>query len=191
MTAQPQIFPKMTPEEYLEWEAKQEFRHEYLDGEIMAMTGGSIPHNDITLNFYTALRPHLNQRGCKVNVADVKVQANQNSRYFYPDLVITCHPEDLKSLKFIQYPTVIIEVLSPSTTNYDTNKKLKYYRQIATLQEYVVVDSEEINVGIYHRGEGKIWNYYGYGEEETITLKSIEFDCPIQLLYEGVSFDPK
>ena len=150
MIAEPQYSQKMTPEEYLEWEAKQELRHEYIDGEILAMTGVSIPHNDIALNLYTALRPYLRQRVCRVNLSDVKVQANQNSRYFYPDLVVTCHPDDLKSRQFINHPKVIVEVLSPSTANYDRGDKLKYYRQIPSLQEYVLVDSESISVEIYH-----------------------------------------
>lgn len=84
MLANPQDYQKMTAEEYLEWESQQELRHEYVDGEILAMTGGTIPHNEIALNFYTTLRPHLRQKGCRANVSDVKVQANQNSRYFYP-----------------------------------------------------------------------------------------------------------
>jgi Uma2 family endonuclease len=189
MIAEPQHYQKMTAEEYLEWEAKQELRHEYVDGEILAMTGGSIPHNDIALNFYRSLYPHLRQRGCRVNVSDVKVQASQNNRYFYPDLVVSCEPEDLKSRNFIQYPKVIIEVLSPSTASYDHNKKLKYYRQIPSLQEYVLVDSEEIAVEVYQRGEGKRWYYYAYTEGDAIALKSIDFECPIELLYEGVSFD--
>jgi Uma2 family endonuclease len=189
MIAEPQYTQKMTAEEYLEWEAHQEFRNEYVDGEIIAMTGGSLPHNDATLNFYTALRPHLRLRGCRVNVSDVKVQANQNSRYFYPDLVISCHPEDLKSRQFINHPKVIIEVLSPSTSSYDRTKKLKYYRQIPSLQEYVLVDPEEIAVEVYVRGEGKMWHYYEYTAGETIALKSIEFECPIELLYEGIIFD--
>ena len=189
MIAEPQYSQKMTAEEYLEWEAKQELRHEYIDGEILAMTGGSIPHNDIALNFYTALRSHLRQRGCRVNVSDVKVQASEKSRYFYPDLVVTCHPDDLKSRNFIQHPKVIIEVLSPSTANYDRTKKLKYYRQIPSLQEYVLVDSEEISVEVYRRGDGKMWFYYACYEGEAIALESIEFECPIEVLYEGVSFE--
>lgn len=189
MIANAQYPQKMTPEEYLEWEAKQELRHEYIDGEIVAMTGGSLSHNDIALNFYTALRPHLRQRGCRVNVSDVKVQANQDSRYFYPDLVVSCHPDDLKSRQFINYPKVIIEVLSPSTASYDRTKKLRYYRQIPSLQEYVLVDSEEIAVEVYHRGEGKMWHYYEYEDGDAMALESIEFECAIQLLYEGVSFD--
>ncbi|HAG82174.1 MAG TPA: hypothetical protein DCL61_13665 [Cyanobacteria bacterium UBA12227] len=188
MIANFQFSQKMTAEEYLEWEAKQEFRHEYVDGEIIAMTGGSLPHNDIALNFYTALRPHVRQRGCRVNVSDAKVQARKNSRYFYPDLVVSCDPDDLKSREFIQNPKVIVEVLSPSTANYDRTKKLKYYRQIPSLQEYVLVDSEEIGLEIYRRGEGKMWLYYQYEVGEAIALESIEFECLIDLLYEGVSF---
>ncbi|MEG4311464.1 MULTISPECIES: Uma2 family endonuclease [unclassified Microcoleus] len=180
---------KMTAAEYLEWEAKQELRHEYIDGEIVAMTGGSLPHNDIALNLYRALYPHLRDRGCRVNVSDAKVQARKNSRYFYPDLVVSCDPDDLKSREFIQKPKVIVEVLSPGTANYDRTKKLKYYRQIPSLQEYVLVDSEEIVVEVYRRGEGKMWLYYEYEAGETIALESIEFECAIELLYEGVSFE--
>jgi Uma2 family endonuclease len=189
MIAEPQYPQKMTAEAYLEWEAAQEFRHEYIEGEIVAMTGGSIPHNDITLNFYTLLRPYLRQRGCRVNVSDVKVQVNQNSRYFYPDLVITCDPEDLKARQFIQNPKVIVEVISPSTATYDRTKKLKYYRQIPSLQEYILIDSESISVEIYHRGEGKMWHYYEYEKGEIILLQSLEFDCQIEQLYEGISWE--
>lgn len=186
MIANPQYTQKMTVEEYLKWEAKQELRYEYIDGEIFAMTGGSIPHNDIALNFYRSLYPHLHRRGCRVNVSDVKVQANKNSRYFYPDLVVTCQPEDLKSREFIQYPKVIIEVLSPSTASYDRTKKLRYYRQIPSLQEYVLVDSEEIAVEVYQRGEGRMWHYYEYEDGDAIALESIEFECSIEVLYEGI-----
>lgn len=189
MIANPQEYQKMTAAEYLEWEAKQELRYEYIDGEILAMTGGTLPHNDIALNFYTALRPHLRQRGCRVNVSDAKVQASKDSRYFYPDLVVSCHPDDLKARDFIQYPKVIIEVLSPSTANYDHTKKLKYYRQIPSLQEYVLVDSEEMAVEVYQRGEGKMWSYYEYEAGEAIALESIEFECAIEILYEGIIFD--
>ena len=188
MIANREDYQKMTAEEYLEWEAKQELRHEYIDGEILAMTGGTIPHTKIYLNFYRSLYPHLRQRGCEAYVSDVKVQANKNSRYFYPDLVVTCHPDDLKARNFIQHPKVIIEVLSPGTASYDRGDKLKYYRQIPTLQEYVLVDSESISVEVYHRGEGKMWYYYEYTAPEVIALESIEFECSIELLYEGVSF---
>ena len=191
MIANREEYQKMTPEEYLEWEAKQELRYEYIDGEILAMTGGTLPHAKIYLNFYRALYPHLSQRGCEAYVSDAKVQTNQNSRYFYPDIVVTCDPDDLKAKDFIQHPKIIVEVLSPGTASYDRTKKLKYYRQIPSLQEYVLVDSEEIAVEVYRRGEGKMWLYYEYEAGEAIALDSIEFECAIELLYEGVSFEQK
>jgi Uma2 family endonuclease len=189
MIATREDYQKMTPEEYLEWEAKQELRHEYIDGEILAMTGGTLPHAKIYLNFYRALYPHLSQRGCEAYVSDAKVQTNQNSRYFYPDLVVTCDPDDLKAKDFIQHPKIIVEVLSPGTATYDRTKKLKYYRQIPSLQEYVLVDSEEIAVEVYRRGEGKMWLYYEYEAGEAIAIDSIEFECAIEILYEGVSLE--
>ncbi|MGB3559078.1 MAG: Uma2 family endonuclease, partial [Geitlerinemataceae cyanobacterium] len=159
MISEPQYPQKMTAEEYLEWETKQELRYEYIDGEILAMTGGTLPHNSIALNFYTALRPHLRQRKCQAYVSDAKVKASQNSRYFYPDLVVTCDFDDLKARDFIEHPSIIVEVLSPSTESYDRGHKFKYYRQISSLQEYVLVDSEAISVEVYSRGEGKLWLY--------------------------------
>ena len=189
MIAQPQYTQKMTAEEYLEWESKQELRHEYIDGEILAMTGGTLPHNSIALNFYTVLRPHLRQRGCQANVSDAKVKPSQLSRYFYPDLVVTCDSDDLNARDFIQNPEIIVEVLSPGTETYDRGDKFKYYRQISSLQEYILVDSEEIIVEVYRRGEGKMWLYYEYEPGETIALESIEFECAIELLYEGIVFD--
>ncbi len=197
MIAQPENYQRMTAEEYLEWEVQQEFRHEYVDGKILAMTGGSLPHNDIALNFYRALYPHVRKRACRVNVSDAKVQDAKNNRYFYPDLVISCNADDLKARDFIQHPSVIIEVLSPSTRGYDSpsetlrerDDKFKYYRQIDSLQEYILVDSESISVEIYQRGEGRMWLYSAYTQGEDFTLSSIEFNCSLDVLYEGVSFE--
>jgi Uma2 family endonuclease len=189
MIASPQNIPIMTVQEYLAWEANQELRYEYIAGEVLAMPGGNILHNDIALNLYRALYPHLQQKGCRVNVADVKVQARANSQYFYPDLVITCHPDDLKARDLIQHPKVIVEVLSPSTESYDRTKKFKHYRQIPSLQDYVLVDSETISVEVYHRSEGKLWLYAQYEAGEAIALTSVEFECPIELIYAGIVFD--
>lgn len=178
---------KMTVEEYLDWEPQQQIRHEYVNGELFAMTGGTIAHNDIVLNLYTALRPHLRTRGCRINVSDVKVGVNPSSLYYYPDLIVSCDPRDLKARKFIQYPKLIVEVLSPSTEAKDRGEKFTWYQTIASLQEYVLIDSEKVGVECYRRGEGKMWLYSPYRAGEGISLTSIEFECPIALLYEGVS----
>lgn len=189
MIATPQPQPKMTVDEYLEWEARQEMRHEYVNGEIFAMTGGSIAHNDIALNLYRALYPHLRPRGYRINVVDVKLQLSSSSAYFYPDVIVSCDPQDLNSRKFIQHPKLIVEVLSPSTAASDRGEKFTYYRTIPTLQEYVLIESEKIAVERYCRGEGRMWLYYPYTVGDIITLDSIEFECPIELLYEGVVFE--
>ncbi len=180
---------KMTVEEYLEWEPQQEIRHEFVNGELFAMTGGTIPHNDIALNLYTALRPHLRSRGCRINVSDVKVQVSPASPYYYPDLIVSCDPQDLNARKFIQSPQVVVEVLSPSTETKDRGEKFIYYQTMRSLQEYVLIDPDKVAVECYRRGEGRMWLYYPYQAGDRISLSSLGFECPIELLYEGVSFE--
>ncbi|MBD2511961.1 Uma2 family endonuclease [Nostoc muscorum FACHB-395] len=189
MVAIPQQPPKMTIEEYFAWELQQELRYEYVNGEVFAMTGGTIPHNDIALNFYRALYPHLRARGCRVNVSDVKVQVTPQSPYYYPDVIVSCDPQDLNARKFIQNPKIIAEVLSPSTSGKDRGEKFTNYLKIPSLQEYLLIDSEKISVERYCRGEGKMWLYYPYTEGDMITLSSIEFELAIAPLYEGVIFE--
>ncbi len=187
MIATPKFPEKMTAAEYLQWEEQQELRYEYINGEIIARAGGTLSHNDIALNFYSLLRPHLKKRGCRVNVSDVKVQGKANRRYFYPDLVVSCHPEDLKARKWIQYPKVIVEVLSPSTSNYDSKEKLKYYRQIPSLEEYILLDSEHIYVELYQRQTGEIWGYRDFGVDDTLVIPSLNFECAVADIYADVT----
>jgi Uma2 family endonuclease len=189
MIAIPQQPQKMTIEEYLAWELDQDIRYEYINGEVFAMTGGTIPHNDLALNLYRNLYPHLRPRGCRVNVSDVKVQVTPKSPYFYPDLIVSCHPDDLNARKFIQNPKLIVEVLSPGTSNKDRGEKFRYYLTMPSLQEYILIDSEKISVERYCRGEGRMWLYYPYTTGDLITLSSIEFEFPIEILYDGVGLE--
>ncbi|MFP4101157.1 Uma2 family endonuclease [Coleofasciculus sp.] len=189
MIATPQQSPKMSFDDYLVWESQQDIRYEYVNGEVFAMTGGTIPHNDIALNLYRALYPHLRSRGCRVNVSDVKVQVSPKSIYYYPDVIVSCDPQDLNARKFIQKPKLIVEVLSPGTSAKDRGEKFTYYLTIPSLQEYILIDSETISVERYCRGEGRMWLYYPYQAGDTITLSSIEFEFPIELLYEGIVFE--
>ena len=191
MFATPHKPQNMTVEKYLEWEPTQELRYEYDNGEVLAMTGGTIPHNDIALNFYTVLRPHLRSRGCRINVSDVKLQVDANSSYYYPDVIVSCDPQDLNARKFIQNPKIIVEVLSPGTSAGDRGEKFTNYLKIPSLQEYLLIDSEKISVERYRRGEGRMWLYYPYTEGDIVTLSSIEFEFAISLLYEGVVLEPE
>ncbi|NJO39215.1 MAG: Uma2 family endonuclease [Cyanobacteria bacterium RU_5_0] len=187
MIANPQEIP-MTADEYLEWERHQQIRHEYIAGEIVAMTGGTIPHNDIALNLYRSLYPHVRPKGCRINVADVKVQVT-STIYFYPDLVVSCDERDRNAIKLIQHPKLIVEVLSPSTEGDDRGRKFNHYRHLSTLEEYVLIDSEQMSVECFRRGEGRVWIYVPYASGESVTLESIEFSCAIELLYEDVQFE--
>ncbi|MGB3756727.1 MAG: Uma2 family endonuclease [Rivularia sp. (in: cyanobacteria)] len=189
MVAIPEQPQKMTIEEYLEWEPQQELRYEYVNGEVFAMTGGTIPHNDIALNFYRNLYPHLRSRGCKANVSDVKVQVTPQSPYYYPDVIVSCDSEDLNARKFYKNPKLIAEVLSPGTSSKDRGEKFIYYLKMPSLQEYILIDSEKISVERYCRGEGRMWLYYPYTAGDIVTLSSIKFEFPIELFYEGIIFE--
>lgn len=192
MVATPDQVPPMSPATYLAWEEQQELRYEYLDGrvyprnDILGMTGGTLPHNDIALNLYTALRPFLRRRGCRVNVADVKVCIQDGGAFFYPDLLVSCHSQDLTALKFVQHPTVIVEVLSPATESYDRGAKFAQYRRLDSLREYVLISSDRINVELFRLNDRRRWELIPYGPEDDLELLSLEFSCPIKELYEAV-----
>ncbi|ATS18563.1 hypothetical protein BRW62_07120 [Parathermosynechococcus lividus PCC 6715] len=191
MIANPQA-SGLTPDEYLAWEREQPIKHEYMDGEVYAMTGGTLTHNDITLNLYSQLRPHLRKRGCRINVADVKVQVSQRGPYFYPDVVVSCDERDRRATEAIQYPKLIVEVLSPSTAGFDRGDKFRFYRRISTLQEYVLIDAEKVGIDCYRKTSGGKWELTAYpddvADEENpiLELVSLDFQCPLALVYEEV-----
>lgn len=189
MIAIPQQPAKMTVEEYFQWEAQQDQRYEYVNGEVLAMTRGTIPHNDIALNLYRALYPHLRSRGCRANVSDVKVQVSVQGCYYYPDVVVSCAPQDQNARKFIQYPQLIAEVLSESTSGRDRGEKFTNYLTIPSLQDYLLIDSEKVSVERYSRGEGRMWLYYHYLPGDVMTFSCWELDLPIELLYEGIVWE--
>ncbi len=186
----------MPPEAYLEWEAEQPLKYEYLNGLAFAMTGGTVPHNDIALNLVTALKPHLKARGCRVNVADVKVQVSSNGPYFYPDVVVSCDEQDRHARQFIQSPCLIVEVLSPGTAGFDRGEKFRAYRRLKSLQEYVLIDSETQSVDCYRRNNQGKWELTAYPPDEEssnggdldIHFTSIDFRWSLSLIYEDIEF---
>ena len=140
--------------EYLEAECKSEIRHEYLGGQIFAMAGGSKDHNIITLNIASRLRSMLRGNSCNVFMSDMKVKlkaANHNKKiFYYPDVLITCNPED-RDKYFVNYPCAIFEVLSPSTEVSDRREKLVNYQTISSLEEYILVSQDKIQVEVYRQ----------------------------------------
>lgn len=180
---------RMTPQEYLSWEPTQEIRYEYMDGETIAMTGGTKPHNRIALNLATALDGHLSGSSCEVYISDVKVQISPSGAYYYPDVVVTCDARDRNSSQFVQYPCLVVEVLSPSTEAYDRGGKFAQYRKLETLQEYVLIQSEFVGVDCFRRNQQGLWVLYPYESGETLTLESLGLSLPLDALYRQVRFD--
>lgn len=186
----------MSPQEYLEWEEQQPVKYEYMDGEVFAMTGGTLPHCSIALNLGSALKNHLRGQGCKVFVADAKVGVSENGPFHYPDVMVSCHSLDRKARKVIYHPCLIVEVLSPGTEAFDRGQKFRNYRHIETLKEYVLIEADKMAIECYRINERGKWELTAYSLEEMpeneteleVHLTSVDFRCPISLFYEDVVF---
>ncbi|MBD2207370.1 Uma2 family endonuclease [Calothrix sp. FACHB-1219] len=180
----------MTAEEYLVWEPTQEQRYEYWDGEVVAMSGGTRNHNRVSANFFKLLDDALGDRACEVYIVDVKVQVEPGQKYFYPDVVVTCDERDT-DLQVVQFPCLIIEVLSPSTEAADRGKKFAKYRQSPTLQEYVLVQVAQPGVEVFRRNEQGKWVLSEYNLDEKLLLESVNVEIAISDLYRQVQFEPE
>ncbi|MFQ4138752.1 Uma2 family endonuclease [Nodosilinea sp. PGN35] len=193
MVAQPQ--PTLTPAGYLDWEAQQPLRYEFVDGQVVAMTGGTIPHNQIAVNLVALLRPHLRGRNCKVLSGDAKVAISDDGPFFYPDVTVTCDERDRTARSYIRFPCLVVEVLSESTEARDRGYKFRRYRQIETLQEYVLIDPDRILVECYRRNERDNWELVttmgevsGAAAEDSLVLDSVGLEIALSQVYEDVVF---
>ena len=188
MVALKEHFPKFTPEEYFAWEEQQLERHEYLDGEVYAMSGGTIAHGEIAGNFLALLKAHLRGSGCKTLNSDCRVSIVGATKYVYPDISVTCDDRDKTTSQYVTYPCLIIEVLSPSTEAYDRGNKFKMYRRNPSLQEYVLVSLEAIEIELFRKTETGDWRIINYQAGDMVELKSVNFTCQIEQIYEDIAF---
>lgn len=164
----------ISEQEYLDGEGASQVRHEYVAGEVFAMAGGSKAHNIISGNVFALLRAALRGSGCQTFIADMRVRIAAQSCYYYPDVVVTCAPGDLADdapKDHIESPSLIVEVLSPTTEAIDRREKMLAYRHIETLREYMLVDQERRWVEVYRR-TGSGWVADLYSPEDTITLNA-------------------
>ncbi|UNU23729.1 Uma2 family endonuclease [Microcoleus vaginatus] len=176
----------MSAEEYLAWEPTQEERYEYWDGEVVAISGQTRNHNRITINFFKLLDDRLNLP-YEIYIIDVKVQVEPGQKYFYPDVVVTGDEPD-NDPQLVQFPFLIIEVLSPSTEAADRGIKFAKYRQLSTLQEYVLVQVEQPGVEIFRRNQQGQWVLSEYGWGDSLQLESVNLEIAIADLYRQVQF---
>lgn len=166
--------------EFLEWENQQETRHELIDGEVVAMTGGTVAHAGLIVSMSARLFNHLQGTPCRVFTSDLKVQAAKN--IFYPDVVVSCDQQDNNNV-LCNNPKLVIEILSNSTSTKDRHKKRLAYQQIESLEEYVLIAQEAKCIEIFRRAEDWRVSIYTHGMVE---LRSVEFMLPIDGLYEGI-----
>ena len=180
----------LTPQEYLAFERKATTKHEYLAGEIVAMSGASFAHNFITGDIFGELRAQLQGRRCKAATNDMRVKVSKTGSYFYPDVVVFCgepQAEDNESDTLLN-PTVIIGVLSPSTEARDRGEKFWHYQQLAFLQEYVLVSQDRVCVEHYLR-EGAYWLRTEFRAlEDIMPLSSIECELRLRDIYNSVDW---
>lgn len=178
----------LTPTEYLAFERKATTRHEYLAGEIVAMSGASFDHNFITGDIFGELRAQLRDGRCKAAASDMRVKVSKTGSYFYPDVVVFCgepQAEDSTSDTLLN-PALIIEVLSPSIEARDRGEKFWHYQQLASLQEYILVSQDQVCVEHYLR-EGTYWLRTEFRElEDVMSLPSIECELCLRDIYTSV-----
>ena len=179
----------MSVEEYLESEKNAPIRHEYVAGQIYAMAGSSDAHNTLALNFATWLRSSLRGGPCRVYISDMKVWIEAVTAFYYPDVLVTCDPEDNGEYAKSK-PCLIVEVTSPSTTVMDHREKLQAHRKIPSLREYVMMAQHEMLVEIYRLDARGHWWFETYGPEHSFALESVNLEIAVKYLYEGVVLRP-
>lgn len=181
---------KYTVTEFLEMEEKSEIRHEYYDGEIFAMAGTTMNHNDIVDNVRSFLKDLFRPKGCRVFAENIKVEAIENFYYPYPDVIVTCAPEDINGTYIVKHPSILVEVLSKSSANYDRGFKLKKYQDIASLQYYMLVAQYECYAELFTRTDQTgVWTYQSFNKPDAvISFDLLNFTMPVSAVYEGIVF---
>jgi len=177
----------ISPEDYLEGERVSPIKHEYRRGHVYAMTGAKKPHIIITSNLVRRLGNHLDDTDCIILPLDIKVRLEEANCYYYPDVAVTCDERDTGSTEdFILYPSLVVEVLSPSTAAFDRGDKFADYQTASSLQEYVLITPSEIKIECFRVNAEGNWVYQTYREGDELELMSIDFRCPIAQVYQKV-----
>jgi Uma2 family endonuclease len=187
---------RYTVQEYLALEEAATQKHEYDNGEILAMSGGSYQHSQITTNLIGELRSRLRGKPCQQLESNMRVRARERGKYVYPDVSVVCGPpqfdaDDPKRMTIVN-PTVVVEVLSASSEPYDRAGKFDAYRTLASLRDYVLVSQWDAFVEAYHRHDDGRWSINSYaGLNASLPLPGIGIDIPLAEIYLDVKFEPR
>ncbi len=175
--------------EYLDWEKDSPEKHEYFQGEVFSMAGAGKAHNLIFSNIFGELYIGLKGKPCRPFGSDLRIHIPQNTLFTYPDISIVCNelvpsPDDHESFVL---PTILLEILSPSTKNYDRGSKFKLYRDIPSLKEYILIDSESLSIEAFRLNTGNNWELEEIHHPGGIlSLPSIGIHIPVAEIYKGV-----
>lgn len=185
---------RYTVAEYLALELASPIKHEYYRGEIFAMAGASIRHNEISCNIMTALREKLRGKGCKPYGSDQRIRIEKADQFTYADTAVICGQveRDAKDPQAAKNPRVIFEVLSKSTEVYDRGQKFEFYQTLPSLKEYVLVSQHDAKITQFVRQEDGTWRYILIaGLDQSLTLTSLGCDLALTEVYDGVALGPE
>ena len=177
-----------SPAEYLIRERRAKDKHEYFEGEVVALAGASLAHNRIVTNVIQAMDKILAGKKCEILPSDIRITTPGEMAYMYPDATIVCGQPEMADNKFdtLRNPRIIFEVLSPSTRDHDRTKKFFFYRQIPSFQEYILIDSTQHFIEAAIR-EGDDWTFEGVADPEGyLPLASIKARLPLRYIYRNV-----
>ncbi len=182
-----------TIQQYLEWEYKSETKHEYEQGTILAMTGGSINHGILCGNIYTEIRMGLTPKNSNCNAfgSEIRIHIEKTDSIVYPDAMVICGEMEVskEDKEAVINPVLIVEVLSTSTESYDRGDKFYKYRQLPSLREYILIDQNKPVVETFFKKEPTIWEIARFsGLDETIILKSLDLHISMKELYLTINF---
>jgi Uma2 family endonuclease len=181
----------LSAEEYLDMERKAVEKTELYEGLLIKMTGASIRHNEIISNLVGIINPYLRGKSCSIYANDMRVHIPESNSFLYPDLTIVCGKAELFDdyLDNVLNPSVIIEVLSPSTENYDRGNKLFVYQKIQSLKEYILIDSAKAVIQVITKEDNLLWKFETITDSSSaFSIKTISLDIKLEDVYDKVEF---
>ena len=177
--------PKLTLEAYLAWENEQPERHEFHRGDVFAMVGARRSHGRVVSNLNRRLSEALDGSPCQVFAETMKIQIGDDT-VLYPDVFVTCDRADLATETIFRAPTLVVEVLSPSTQAWDRSHKFALYRRLPSLQEYILVDPDTRRVEAFRRGADGLWDLHDLSDGDRLEAASIGARVPLAEVFDGI-----
>ena len=176
---------KLTLADFLSWENEQIERHEFHRGEVFAMVGGRRTHERVIANLIRHLGNLLDGSACQVFAAGMKLQVADDT-ILYPDVMVTCDKADLAAEMALHAPTLVIEVLSPSTQGYDRSQKFALYRQLPSLREYLLIDPDSKRVEAFRRDAADQWLFFDMSQDDSVRAASLGLTMTMAAVFDGV-----